>query len=318
MKDLKGKNVFITGGAGFIGSNFVSAVLNEGARVKVYDNLSSGKIEHIKKFMGRKDFEFIHADLSDLEKVKASLGKDTDLIIHLAANPDIALGTKQTDLDIRQGTLTTYNVLEAARTNGVKDFIFSSSGSIYGVADVKPTPESYGPLLPISLYAASKIACEGLITSFSHLYGINYYIFRFGNVVGNNMTHGVTLDLINKLKKNPKTLEVLGDGKQMKSYIEVMDCINGMLTIYKKSPDGGTLYNLSTDDQCSVEEIAGMVIERRAKDAKIRYTGGKQVWPGDVPNSFLSTKKMKEIGVKLKFDTSKAVILNFIDNCVPE
>ncbi|MEM4089042.1 MAG: NAD-dependent epimerase/dehydratase family protein, partial [Candidatus Micrarchaeaceae archaeon] len=179
----------MTGGAGFIGSNMVEALLKLGANVVAYDNLSSGRYEFLKEFEKYKGFKFIEGDLLNLDKLSVSMKRsNADAVVHLAANPDIRLGIKYTNLDLRQGTIATYNVLEAARKSDVRDILFSSSSVVYGRASIKPTPENYGPLLPISLYGAAKLASEGLITSFSNLFGMRYYIYRFANVVGKNGT----------------------------------------------------------------------------------------------------------------------------------
>jgi UDP-glucose 4-epimerase len=231
---MDGKKVFVTGGAGFVGSNFVELLISKGAKVTVFDNLSSGRMEFLKSFGKNRNFSFIKGDLLDKEKVEASMKDGYDVVVHLAANPDVALGGKQTDLDLKLGTIATYNTLEGARKNDVKDFIFSSSSVIYGIADVRPTPEDYGPLRPISLYGSSKLAGEGMITAFSHLFGMNYYIYRFANVVGKNSTHGVVLDFMKRLKENSKELTVFGDGHQKKSYIDVGDCVGAMMSIYEK------------------------------------------------------------------------------------
>lgn len=313
MKTVSGDNIFVTGGAGFVGSNTVELLLKRGANVTVYDNLSSGRYEFMKPFVGMRNFKFIKADLLDRRALaRAMKGSGTDLIIHLAANPDVSKGTKQTDLDLQQGTMTAYNVLEEARKNNVKEIMFSSSSVVYGIADVKPTPEDYGPELPISLYGASKLASEGLITAFSHLYGLDYYIYRFANVIGKNSTHGVVLDFIRKLKKNPRTLEVLGNGRQRKSYIDVEDCVNAMMYIHARSDSKENVYNLATDGQTSVDEIARMVIAKVSPMAKIRHTGGIQGWPGDIANTYLSNAKMKGAGVKLRFATSIDAVRNYV------
>lgn len=309
---VAGKTFFVTGGAGFVGSNMCELLIKKGAKVIVYDNLSNGKREFIKHLEGN-GLSFIQADLLDLQSIEAAMsGKRIDAVIHLAANSDISQSMKKTDVDLNQGTIATYNTLEAARKNGVKDVLFSSSSVVYGVANVLPTPENYGPLRPISLYGASKLAAEGLITSFSHLFKMNYYIFRFANVVGRNSTHGVSLDFKRKLEKNPGELEVLGDGKQRKSYIDVEDLTNAMLQIYENSRESENIFNLSTDDQITVEEIAKMVIAKVSPNAGIRYTGGSQGWPGDVPNQFLSNKKMRDFGIELKRKTSRECVANVI------
>lgn len=306
----KDKTFFVTGGAGFVGSNMLDALIKANANVIVYDNLSSGREEFIKPYTGKKNFKFIKADLLDTSALSNAMKSgEIDAIVHLAANPDVMRGSRETDLDLRQGTVAIYNVLEAARKNDIKEILFSSSSVVYGIPTVRPTPEDYGPLKPISLYGASKLASEGLITAFSHLFGMKYYIYRFANVVGRNSTHGVILDFAKKLKKNRRELEVLGNGKQRKSYIEVGDCVDGMLYVYEKSNDSENIYNITTADQASVKEIAELVIKKFGRDAKIRYTGTEQGWPGDVANTFLSNKKISAMGWKPKYTSLEAVNL---------
>ncbi|MEM4066456.1 MAG: NAD-dependent epimerase/dehydratase family protein, partial [Candidatus Micrarchaeaceae archaeon] len=247
-------------------------------------------------------------DLLNAKGLEISMKRsDADVVIHLAANPDIRLGTKYTNLDLKQGTIATYNTLEAARKCDVNDILFSSSSVIYGRATVKPTPENYGPLLPISLYGAAKLASEGLITSFSNLFGMGYYIYRFANVVGRNGTHGVIIDFVNKLKRDNTKLEVLGDGRQRKSYVEVKECVDAMLFVYERSKERENVYNIASDDRITVREIAEIVVNRVAKGAKIVYTGTKEGWPGDITDTFLSNKKLKKLGFKPKVSSKEAV-----------
>ena len=306
--NLTDKTFFITGGAGFIGSNIVERLLKEKANVIVYDNLGSGRHGFIKNFERLGNFEFMKADLLDAGSLNNAIkSKGIDTIVHLAANPDVQRGIRETDLDLQQGTVATYNVLEAARKSDIKEIMFSSSSVVYGIPTVRPTPENYGPMKPISLYGSSKLASEGLITAFSHLFGIRYYIYRLANVVGKNMTHGIIPDFVRKLKENPNELEVLGNGKQAKSYIEVGDCIDAMLYVYSKSSEDENIYNISTQDQISVKEIAKMVIKRVAKGARIKYTGTTQGWAGDIANTFLSNKKISSLGWRPRYNSQQAV-----------
>ena len=314
MKKLTGKTVFVTGGAGFVGSNMCELLVRMGANVIVYDNLSSGRYEFIKGLIGKK-FSFVKADLLDRKRLSAAIkGEDIDLIIHLAANPDVLLGTKQTDLDLFQGTVATFYVLDEARKNDIGEVMLSSSSVIYGIPDVRPTPEHYGPLLPISLYGASKLASEAFISSFSHLYGMDYYLYRFANVVGRNSTHGVVVDFLKKLRRDPQELEVLGNGKQKKSYIDVQDCCNAMMKIYEKSNSRSNVYNLATNGQTSVDYIAKRLIAKVAPKAKIRHTGGVQGWPGDIADTHLSNKKMLKAGIRLKYPESNGAVDHYIDS----
>ena len=304
----------MTGGAGFIGSSFSRKLVELGSDVVVYDNLSNAKYEMIKELEGKKNFRFVKADLLDIGKLEQEIKRSKpEAIIHLAANSDVQNGLKNNRLDLEQGTIATYNVLEAARKNDVKDILFSSSSVVYGLADIKPTPENYGPLKPISFYGASKLACEGLIFSFSHIYGFNNYVYRFANIVGENLTHGVILDFARRLKSNSKELDVLGNGKQRKSYLDVTDCIDGMLYVYMKSNEKENIYNLTLDDQITVKEIAELVVGKLAPKARINYAKDNSGWPGDVPDSFLSNKKIKELGFKPRYATSREVILHTLE-----
>ena len=309
MPKTKGRGFLVTGGAGFIGSILVERLLGRGARVVVYDNLSSGRAEFVKPFEKNKGFSFVKADLLDREALDAAIkDNDIDAVMHLAANPDVRRGSVETDLDLKQGTLATYNLLECARLNDVKELAFSSSSVVYGYAAVKPTPEEYGPLRPVSLYGASKLAAEGLITAFSHLFGMSYYIFRFANIVGRNSTHGIILDLLDKLDKtNGRSVEVLGDGKQNKSYMDVQDCADAMIFVYENSKDRENVFNLATDGRTSGREIADMVVGRAAKGARIDYTGTAQGWPGDVPDTFISNGRLKALGFKYRLESTDAV-----------
>jgi UDP-glucose 4-epimerase len=197
----------VTGGAGFIGSHLVDKLLVTGNFVTVFDNLSSGRKEFIKQHFGNDRFKLVEADLLDLDKVKeAAAGHD--LVFHFAANPDARLGIKNTELDLKQETIVTYNVLEAMRANKIKGIVFASSGTIYGETPIIPLPENYGPLFPISLYGAAKLACEALISAFCHIFDMQAWIFRFANIVGKRATHGVIYDFIKKLKRNPSELEI--------------------------------------------------------------------------------------------------------------
>lgn len=303
MADINGATFFITGGAGFIGSNLVEALLRDGAEVIVYDNLSSGNYDFIRKFEG-KGMHFIKGDILDEKLLASSMRGEIDTVVHFAANPNIKLGNMN---PVEQGLTTTYNVLEAARVADVKNTIFSSSGSVYGIAKIKPTPEDYGPLKPISIYGAMKLGSEGMVSAFSNLYGSNFYIFRFANVIGKNATHGVVFDFINKLKKDKSTLQVLGNGSQRKSYLSVDDCIGGILHVYSKSNELENIFNIASDDQISVREIAEMVVEHAAKGAKIVYGSTPQGWPGDIADNFISNKKIKEYGYTPRYTSREAV-----------
>lgn len=302
---------FITGGAGCIGSELAARLLKEGNEVVVYDNLSSGKIEHIKDFMDNKKFKFVEGDILDMNFLTKSM-KGCDFVFHLAANSFIKyFPGDTTDRDLKINTIGTYNILEVMRLNGVKKIAFTSTSPIYGEAKIMPTPENYEPLETVSLYAASKVAGETLISSFSHMFGMQSWIFRIANTVGGKSRKiGGTIisDFVEKLRKNPKELEILGDGQQSKSYMTVDDCINGMLYCIKHANERVNIFNVGPDDSVTVNEIAQIVVEEMdLKKVKFRYTGGDRGWLGDVPRFLLDTKKIRKLGWKPNYTSNEAV-----------
>ncbi|MFA5750478.1 MAG: NAD-dependent epimerase/dehydratase family protein [Candidatus Shapirobacteria bacterium] len=304
--------ILITGGAGFIGSNLAHALRRntyfKTDELTVVDNLSLGKKKFISSLIDDKKFFFYKTDLLNFHSLlKIFKRHKFDLVWHLSANSDIGYGARFTDWDLKQGTVATYNVLECMRRIGTKKIIFSSSSAVLGEAEKMPTPEQYGPLCPISFYGASKLACEGLLTSFSHNFGFQVWIFRFGNIVGRNSTHGAIYDFIKKLKKNPRSLEVLGDGTQSKPYLSVDDCVEGMVYGFKHSKNKVNLYNLACEGSTSVSKIAKNVVRNVNPGAKIQYTGGKRGWRGDVAKVRLDTKNMKALGWVAKCTSDQAV-----------
>ena len=271
--------------------------------------LSLGKSEFIEKFIGDQSFRFVKDDLLDIDAMrKACTGHD--VVFHMAANSDISHGARVTDVDLTQGTIATYIVLESMRVNGIGEIVFASTSAIYGEPAVVPTPEDYGPLLPISLYGASKLACEGLVSAFCHNFGMRSWIFRFGNIAGVNATHGVMYDFLRKLRETPQSLEVLGDGNQSKPYLHVSECVEGMLHGYTNSSDTVNLFNLACEGGSSVRSIAETVVrELGLKEVEIRFTGGRRGWKGDVPYVRLEPAKMTNIGWKARFASDEAVSL---------
>ena len=305
------RRALITGGSGFIGSHLVDRLLERGEGVTVYDNLSSGHFKWIEAHIGDPRFRFVHADVLDLERLCVEMSGH-HAVWHLAANGDIRRGFQETDLDINQSVIGTRNVLEAMRRTGVRDILFSSSGSVYGETGITPTPETAGPLLPLSFYAAAKLSAEAFISAFSSLFGLRGWIFRFGNVVGTRMSRGVTHDFIRKLRANPAELEVLGDGMQEKPYFTVGDCISGMLHAYERIPLTAEkccdIFNLGCASRTTVARIARIVIEEmELPNARIRYTGGRQGWPGDQPQVDLSFEKMERNGWTSSLTSDEAV-----------
>ena len=300
--------ILVTGAAGFIAANLTPRLLNRGDVVAGIDNFFLGKREHLP---AHPNFTFHEFDLLELDPlIKVMEEFRPDRIWHLAANSDISYGTKYTDFELKGGTLVTYNVLEAMRRSGVKEIVFSSSGAIYGEPTIMPTPENYGPILPISLYAATKVACETLITAFTHNYDMQCWIYRFGNVVGPKPTHGVIYDFVRRLLADPTRLTVLGDGTQAKPYIYVEDCLDGMEFGVANAREHVNVYNLSVEDQTSVRQITDWTIETMGIDRAsidVQYGEGPRGWRGDVPQVKLDTRRMTALGWKPTLSSHEAV-----------
>jgi len=307
LLDNKAMKYFVTGGAGFIGSHLVDRLISEGHEITVYDNLSSGSKVFAQHHFGKKGFQLIEADLLDFNTLKEAIANQ-DVIFHLAANPEARLGIENTKLDLKQETIATYNVLETMRLNRIRKIVFASSGTIYGETPVIPLPEDYGPVLPISLYGAGKLASEGLISAFCHTFDMQAWIFRFANIVGERTTHGVIFDFINKLKQNPQELEILGDGRQCKPYLHVEDCLDGIIYGFRNSHDKVNVFNLGCSTATDVTTIARMLVdEMNLKAVKFRYTGGDRGWPGDVPQVRFNVDKINSLGWKAKYTSDEAV-----------
>ena len=261
----------VTGGAGFIGSHLIDRLVARGDEVTVLDNLSSGKAEFLSHHTS--NVKHIEVDITDFDAMSPYF-EGADVVYHFAANPDIRLGTEITDTDLKQGTIATYNVVESMRIHNVPTIMFASSSVVYGENAPMPTPENHGPCMPISLYGASKSAGESLVSSWVGTFGMQGYIFRFANIIGDRGTHGVIFDFIHKLKRNPSELEVLGDGRQEKSYMEVGDCVDAILHVMETESESLNLFNLGSHDTCSVRRIAEIVVEETGyHDANIVYTG---------------------------------------------
>ncbi len=298
----------ITGGAGFIGSTIVDKLLEDDINeVTVFDNFCSGKLSYIEKYLNNKRFKLIKGDLLDLSLIKESI-KDHNFIFHFAANPDISKAMIETDLDLRLSIIATYNLLEAMRLNRIKKIVYSSGSGVYGDVGLTETPEDFGPLMPSSMYGACKLGSEAIISAFCNMFDMQSWIFRFANVIGKNQTHGVGFDFINKLKKEPKQLTILGDGTQSKSYIHVNDVIDAILFVAKKTNEIVNIYNVATDDYITVNEIASIVIkEMNLENVIFEYTGGKRGWKGDVPIVRFNLEKIHKLGWKSKYNSKEAV-----------
>lgn len=301
--------IFVTGGAGFIGSTIVDKLLSDDSNsVTVIDNFVSGQDAFIEHHFKDKRFKLIKGDLLDLDLLKKSV-KGYDIVYHFAANPDIARAMHETDLDLRLGVIATYNLLEAMRLNSVNKIVYTSGSGVYGDVGYVETPEDFGPLLPTSMYGASKLGAEGIISAFCYMFNMKSWIFRFANVVGKRQTHGVAFDFIKKLKEDPKQLLILGDGNQSKSYIHVFDVLDAISLVVENANATVNVYNVATGDYITVNEIADIVIkEMGLENVRYEYTGGSKGWKGDVPVVRFNLDKIYKLGWKAKYSSKEAVI----------
>ncbi|MCK4937921.1 MAG: NAD-dependent epimerase/dehydratase family protein [Methanosarcinales archaeon] len=306
---LKDRHILVTGGAGFIGSHVVDRLLKHN-RVSVFDNLSSGMMAYLEHHMESADFTFIEGDLMDPDAISRAL-ECVDMVFHLAANPDVRLGAEDTKVHLEQNVLTTYNLIEAMRTTAANEIVFTSTSTVYGMASVLPTPENYGPLVPISLYGASKLACEALISSYCHTFDMKAWLYRFANIVGDRGSHGVLVDFINKLRIDPFALEILGSGKQKKSYLDVVDCVDAMEYGVEHSDEQVNIFNIGSEDTIDVVGIADIVTSKMGySDVEYRFTGGVHGgggWKGDVPDMLLAIENIKALGWKLPHNSSQSI-----------
>ena len=280
-------------------------------RVRVFDNLSSGALSNLERWSGDPGFEFVQGDLLSPSEIRAAL-RDCDVVYHLAANPEVRSWLASPEDHFRQNVEGTYKLLEAIRGNeGVETLVFTSTSTIYGEADVLPTPETYAPLKPISNYGASKLAAEALICSYASMYGFRCVIYRMANVVGPRSNHGVIYDFVEKLRRNPDELEVLGDGSQSKSYLYVDDCVAGMVMGAEESDERVEILNIGSEDRVDVLTIAEIVVEEMGlKDVEIKLTGGVdggRGWKGDVKLMQLDMSRLKTLGWKPKMGSAEAV-----------
>ncbi|MEM9557405.1 MAG: NAD-dependent epimerase/dehydratase family protein [Acidobacteriota bacterium] len=289
-----GRRVLVTGGAGFIGSHLVDRLLAQGHEVVVYDDFSTG----FRRFLadaGHAGCRIVKGNLLDCERLRRALD-GCDLVAHLAANADVRGGLDRPTLDLEQNTRATSVLLEAMRAAGVDRLLFSSTGAIYGEPSVFPTPEDAPLPLQTSLYGASKLAAEGLISAYCHGFGLRAWIFRFVSILGPRYSHGHVFDFVRKLRADPSTIDVLGDGRQRKSYLHVDDCIAGMLRALGDEPDPVAVYNLGHDASCVVDESLDWICHRLGVEPERRYAGGARGWVGDSPRVELDCTRMRALG----------------------
>lgn len=315
LTGLKASKVLVTGGAGFIGSHLVDRLMNLDREVTVLDDLSQGSLKNLEQWLKNPRFQFIEADLKDHDAAVKGV-KDIGVVFHLAANPEVRVGETDPTVHFRENLTATSNLLEAMRkSRSAKTLVFASTSTVYGEAEVLPTPEDYGPLVPISTYGASKLGCEALACSYAHTFGLRALILRVANVVGSRSNHGVIFDFIKKLETDPKRLEILGDGTQTKSYLHVKDFVDATLHLtgrFLGSANKVDMYNVGSDDQVGVRKIAEIVTaEMGLSGVKFAFTGGVEGrgWLGDVKIMRLSVDKLLKTNWKPKYNSAEAVRL---------
>ncbi|MGB7747852.1 MAG: NAD-dependent epimerase/dehydratase family protein [Verrucomicrobiia bacterium] len=303
---------FVTGAAGFIGSNLVDRLLAGGKRVVGWDNFSTGQNEFLAAARNHPNFKFVHGDNLDLPALTQAMA-GCDFVFHLAANADVRFGLEHPGKDLQQNTVATFNVLEAMRANGIRGIAFSSTGSVYGEAEIIPTPENHPFPIQTSLYAASKVAGEGLIQSYCEGYGFEGYIFRFVSILGERYTHGHVFDFYKQLLDHPDHLKVLGDGLQRKSYLYVQDCVSAMLHVLnlgtaKKARHHVEIYNLGTDEYVQVNNSIRYICGALGLKPRLECSGGNKGWIGDNPFIFLDTKKIQDTGWKTTLTIEQGIV----------
>jgi UDP-glucose 4-epimerase len=309
---------FIAGGAGFIGSHVARRLLERpGHEVVVFDNLSSGSEAYLADVRDHEGLDFVVGDLQELDAVVEAM-RGCERMFLFAANPDIAKAVQEPAIDFWQGTYLTNNAIEAARVSGVKKIVYSSGSGVYGDRGEEPVKEDAGGMHPVSTYGASKLACEAMLSAYSHMFGIDVVVFRFANVVGSRQTHGVTYDFVRKLQQDPRRLEILGDGRQSKSYIHVSDVVEAMLKMVDADGDRFDVFNAGTLDYVTVQEIADLCCQRLGlEDVVYEFTGGSRGWKGDVPVVRFDSDKLRALGWTNSY-TSREALLDSIDHNIAE
>jgi UDP-glucose 4-epimerase len=306
------QNIFVTGAAGFIGSNLVDFLLRQGKDVVGWDNFSTGKEAFLQSAVKSSSFHLTRGDTLEFNALVEAM-KGCDTVFHLAANADVRFGLQHPKKDLEQNTIATFNVLEAMRANGIKTIAFSSTGSVYGEATVIPTPEDAPFPIQTSLYGASKLAGEGLIHSYCVGFGLEGYVFRFVSILGERYTHGHVLDFYKQLLEHPDSLKVLGDGTQRKSYLYIEDCLEAMLHVIalgtaRKAKHRVEVYNLGTDEYVQVNNSIRFICAHLNLKPRLEYSGGDRGWIGDNPFIFLDTTKLRGTGWSPKLTIEQSII----------
>ena len=302
---------FVTGGAGFIGSHLLRRLLSSERteRVVVYDNFTSGQRSYLQSETSDARLSVVEADLKDAARVREAM-EGCDTVFHLAANPDIAKAITQPDIDFWEGTYLTQNVLEAMRQTGATDLFYTSGSGVYGEDPAVDFTENHGPCIPISTYGASKLASESLMAAYCHMFGLVARVFRFANVVGPRQTHGVGYDFIRRLKSDPTSLRILGDGSQKKSYIHVEDVLEAIFLVASKTGKRYDVFNVATDDYVTVRQIADLAVAiagLQPNEVRYDFTGGDRGWKGDVPIVRFDSSKIRALGWRNRRSSAEAL-----------
>jgi UDP-glucose 4-epimerase len=298
---------FVTGAAGFIGSNLTGRLLALGHQVTGYDNFSSGQERFLESALGNPAFHLIRGDLLALDDLLSAM-RGCDQVFHLAANADVRFGTEHPRRDLDQNAIATWNVLEAMRRNGIRRIAFSSTGSVYGEAPIIPTPEDCPFPIQTSLYGASKLAAEGLIAAYCEGFGMQGLIFRFVSILGERYSHGHVFDFYKQLLAHPDCLRVLGNGHQRKSYLYIQDCIDAILKAVDAARKPVTILNLGTSEYCEVNDSITWICQRLGLHPRLEYTGGDRGWIGDNPFIFLDCSRMRALGWEPRFSIRDSVV----------
>ena len=304
---IEGKRLLVTGGCGFIGSHLVDTLVKGANEVTILDNLSSSTLEYVRQHITKRKLRFFKGDIRDF-RIVSKLCSEKDAVFHFAAQPDVRLSLTQPIRDFETNVMGTLNLLEAARTREVPLFVFASTSTVYGQANVIPTPESY-PIAPISNYGASKSACETYMMAYSSCYGMSCISLRYANIFGERSNHGVVHDFFVKLKRDPLKLEILGDGRQKKSYVYISDCVEAsILAAEAGSRKEFEAFNIGSSEQVEVNQIARLVTEQLGiSSVDFSYSGGKAGWIGDVTDMLLDTTRIRNLGWETKVDTKEGI-----------
>ena len=301
----------VTGGAGFIGSHLVDRLLQQGQSVIAFDNFSTGQRGFLDNAQNNACFDLVEGDLLDESQIESAM-QGVDFVWHLAANADVRFGTDQPRRDLEQNTIVTANVLEAMRKNNVDKIVFSSTGSIYGEADVIPTPETCPMPVQTSLYGASKLACEGMISAYCEGFKMRAWIFRFVSILGERYSHGHIVDFYQKLLNDPNRLHILGNGQQKKSYLYIHDCLNAMFTAVEFASGPVNVLNLGTDEYVEVNDSVEVITQHLQLNPKRTYAGGQRGWVGDNPFIFLDCQQMRDFGWSPEYSIREGILATLV------